>query len=827
MKKKLMILGASILQLPAIRQAKRMGLDVIAVDMDANAIGFQEAGICTEIISTTDIPGVVSAAKRHKIDGIMTLASDMPMQTVAAVAEELHLAGIDRETAFCATNKHAMRERLRARGIPVPAFYYADSIATYREALAHFSKRCIVKPEDSSGSRGIFLLENVEDAALAEQAYIYSSSHSKSGGVLVEDYMCGPEVSVESLSVGGVCHVIQITDKQTTGAPYFVEVGHNQPSMLAEDIQDQIRKLAIAAVNAIGIRNSPAHTEIIITQSGPKIVELGARLGGDCITTHLVPISTGINMVEASIRLALGEEIEIPKTKNCGAAIRYFPQRKGVLQAIHGVDQAKQIAGIRQISIVKKAGSLVNTIHNSGDRIGFVIAEGTNVQQAVAVCEQAINHIEIQIIKPKLLLLQSYFRPERIASTHLFDDLFSAFLQSGYRLEIYAPYPTRGISKAERKNCIANQRHERLCNGDLEIHRFALFGEKKNSLQRAFRYLLCIIMQTVCGLRAKDCDALFISSTPPINGLMMAVLKRFKKYKIVYNLQDIFPDSLVHTGMTHEGSLLWKIGRWVENVTYRAADEIIVISEDFKKNIMAKGVPEEKIKVVYNWVDENTVVPVPRTENTLFEKFNLDPSKFYITYCGNIGYTQNMEMLVQVAKSLQAHTNIHFVLVGDGAFAPKLRELLETEQLQNVTMLPFQDYADISKVFSLGDAGLIISKKGVGSNSVPSKTWSIMSAERPVLASFDKGTELDHIITDNNCGICVDADDAETLKQAILYMAKSPDDLAKMGANGRAFILKNCTKEIGTKKIIQILRQVMQSEPSNKIENKQTEQLQR
>ena len=408
----------------------------------------------------------------------------------------------------------------------------------------------------------------------------------------------------------------------------------------------------------------------------------------------------------------------------------------------------------------------------------------------------------------KILRLASYCHPEQIASSHLAKDLQEAYEKAEIVCEIHTPTPCRGIDAETRKK-YKKIKYEELNGGYVQIHRYAMFKEPKNSILRAFRYTLCIIRGFFAGLGAKDVDVYYASSTPPINGLIMALLKKFKKYKIVYSLQDIFPDSLVNTGMTKKGSIIWKIGRWVENVTYNAADKIIVISEDFKKNIMEKGVPEEKIELVYNWVDENTVVHVDRENNPLFDKYGLDREKFYVCYSGNVGHTQNMEMLCDIAKDLESENpDIGFVIVGEGAFKPKLEEIIKEREIKNITLIPFQDYKDISCVFSLGDCGLIISKKGVGTNSVPSKTWSIMSASNPVLASFDKGSELDKIITETSCGICAEADDKEALKKAILDMYENKDQLQVLGANGRKFILKNLTKDVSTGKIINVLKGV-------------------
>ena len=289
-------------------------------------------------------------------------------------------------------------------------------------------------------------------------------------------------------------------------------------------------------------------------------------------------------------------------------------------------------------------------------------------------------------------------------------------------------------------------------------------------------------------------------------GATAALVKKINRKPLVYNLQDIFPDSLVGTGLAKKDGILWKIGRKIEDFTYRHADKIIVISEDFKRNIMAKGVPEDKIVVIYNWVDQNAVVEVPREENKLFDKYGLDRSKFYIEYSGNIGLTQNMDMLLEVIKELKdSHPDIGLVLVGEGAYKHQVEEIVKRDALTNVAMLPFQPYEDISHVFSLGDAGLVISKPGVGANSVPSKTWSIMSASRPVLANFDEN-ELKTIVEDHQCGIFTKAGDKEAFKQSILTLYNNRELCKEYGRNGRQFVMDNLTKEVGTQKYVDVIK---------------------
>ena len=406
----------------------------------------------------------------------------------------------------------------------------------------------------------------------------------------------------------------------------------------------------------------------------------------------------------------------------------------------------------------------------------------------------------------RVLHLPAYFYPEQVASSYLLDNMYQALTNERMTLIVYTPIPTRGITDELRKEYSVRKK-EIMYNGMMEVHRFSMFREGRNPIQRALRYVFCWCAQFWKGLRAKDIDLIYLASTPPIQGVLGGLLKKIKKVPFVYNLQDIFPDSLAGTGLAKKGGLLWKIGRVIENFTYRNADKIIVISEDFKRNIMAKGVPEEKIVVVYNWVDEEAVKHVPREENKLFDAYGLDRSKFYITYSGNIGLTQNMDMLLEVAKELETtEPDIQFVLIGEGAYKKRVQEIIAEKNIGNVTLLPFQPYEDISHVFSLGDAGLVISKPGVGENSVPSKTWSILSASRPVLANFDEN-ELKSIVAENECGIFTKAGDKEAFKQAILDLYHDRARCEQLGRNGREFILKNLTRAVGTQKYVEVIRE--------------------
>lgn len=396
----------------------------------------------------------------------------------------------------------------------------------------------------------------------------------------------------------------------------------------------------------------------------------------------------------------------------------------------------------------------------------------------------------------------SYYLPETAASLYITDNIVHACAENGVEVDLFTPTPTRSVPEGAKW-----ERDEQHVDGKLRIHRFHLYGEGKNPILRALRYLFGeLILLHKCLWT--DYDVAFIDSTPPIQGLKMPLIKWLKRKPTVYNAQDLFPDSLVNNGLTKKGSLIWKIGHIVEKITYKHADKIIVISEDFKQNIMAKGVPEEKIEVVYNWVDQNAVYEVPREQNKLFDAYGLDRSKFYVTYNGNIGLSQNMDMLLECAKALEANEDIHFVLVGNGAYLEEVKAIVAKRRIDNVHLLPFQPYEDISQVFSLGDVSLVISKPGTGAASVPSKTWSIMSASRPVLANFDEN-ELKTIIEKHECGIFTKAGDKVAFMDAILKMYRDRELCKKYGINGRQFVMDNLTKEVGTQKYVDLIKSVI------------------
>ena len=411
-----------------------------------------------------------------------------------------------------------------------------------------------------------------------------------------------------------------------------------------------------------------------------------------------------------------------------------------------------------------------------------------------------------------ILLLPPYFIPERMASSHLDHDRYNAFASEGWDMFLYTPVPTRGITNDVRLK-YKKIRKECLYDDKMHVHRFSMLPEKNGVILRAIRYVLCFIKQLWFGLRTKDVDVVYLVSTPPIQGLIGAVLKKIRKVPFVYNLQDVFPDSMVGAGMTKENSLLWKIGRKIENFTYRHADKIIVISEDFRQNLLRKGVPNHKIEVVYNWVDTDVVYPINQQDNILYEDLGLTrDNKFRVVYAGNFGLAQNIDVIIDAAEKLKQYSDIQFLLFGQGETYDSYKEEVAKKRLNNIVFHPLQSVDKVKYVYSIGNLGIVSCKPGIGKGAFPSKTWSILAAGVPVIANYDGDTDLQCVLTNNKLGMFSQSGNSNQMAEAILQMYKDPQLCREYGRNAREYVLKNVSREVSVKEYVRIIKEVINNE---------------
>jgi len=392
--KTILILSGGVSEIPAINCAKELGLNVVVVDRNENAPGFSVPGVIKEVNSIADKEAVLKIAQKHNVNGIVTFA-DPGVPAVAYVARKMGLEGLSEESATLGTNKVEMRKKLKEKGVPVPEFYYVKNKKEYQDAISHFPERCVVKAPDCAGSRGIYLVKDTSNFEETDYAYDYSMSFSGTGEILVEEYMQGQEICAETISHHGVCYVVQVTDQKAKQPPYFTDCGYSQPSMLDDLTVKRIREIAIDANLALGNVDGSSCTEMIVTKDGPKVVELGLRLAGDFMTTKMVPLSNGVNMAEAVIKIALGEPIDITPRFNKGSCVRYFmKERVGRIKEIVGVDEARRIKGVQAVEILKGVGEEATPLRKSADRLGLVIAQGETAKEAVEIAEKALGMID-------------------------------------------------------------------------------------------------------------------------------------------------------------------------------------------------------------------------------------------------------------------------------------------------------------------------------------------------------------------------------------------------------------------------------------------------
>ena len=336
-----------------------------------------------------------------------------------------------------------------------------------------------------------------------------------------------------------------------------------------------------------------------------------------------------------------------------------------------------------------------------------------------------------------------------------------------------------------------------------------LYREGKSFIGRAIRYILFSI-ECLWKSVTVPADFIFTGSGPPSQGVVVALAKKISGKKVVYNLQDIFPDSLVTSGICDENSVLMKIGYAMEKFTYKNVDLIITVSDDMEENIRRKGVPLEKIKVVRNWIDTDKVFPIEREKNFVFDKLGITREKFLVVYAGNIGKVQGIDVIVRAAEKLKENVDIQFIIIGNGSEEEEIKNMILKKELNNIAMFPLLESEWVSQVYSMADVCIISCKPGTGGSGMPSKTWTIMAAGTPIIASFDKGSEMEKIITEAKCGICTEAGNENTLVEAIEKMFFNKKDMKTMSYNAREYAVQHVSKEKAVQMYINCINDLLE-----------------
>jgi biotin carboxylase len=400
-KERILILGAGVMQKPALLIAREMGLETIAVDADAGApsVGLADR---FEQIDLKDQEGICALGRSLMADGglggIMTAGTDFSA-TVAWAAEKLELPGIPYERALDASDKERMRRRFKEAGIPSPEFVILKNPPGKKgEFSLPFPYPAVVKPVDNMGSRGCRRIDTFEEL---ERAVEEALKFSRSGRVIVEEYMDGPEFSVDALVYRDEITITGLADRHIFFPPYCIEMGHTMPTGVDHKTAESLLTVFRAAVRALGISHGAAKGDIKFTSRGPMIGEVAARLSGGYMSGWTYPYASGVFPTRGAILIALGKKPDrLEPAKNWTSAERAFISIPGKVRAVHGSHKAKAVPGIKDLFLRIGEGSRVIFPENNVTKCGNVISAAPSREEAVKAAEKAAAAVLIRLEAP-------------------------------------------------------------------------------------------------------------------------------------------------------------------------------------------------------------------------------------------------------------------------------------------------------------------------------------------------------------------------------------------------------------------------------------------
>jgi len=402
-----------------------------------------------------------------------------------------------------------------------------------------------------------------------------------------------------------------------------------------------------------------------------------------------------------------------------------------------------------------------------------------------------------------VLLVTQYFKPESFGSPIWIYQLAVDLINMGHQVTVltaFPNYPDRLIFEGYRGKFFMRERLD-----GVDVIRTYIYASPNKALwSRALNFGSFCVSAALGGLVAQKPDVIYCIMPPLPLGLSAEFLGLVKRTPVVVNVQDIYPDIAINLGFLR-GRVTIRFFQLMERLIYHLAEAVIVISEGFKKNLLAKGVPAQKIQIVSNWADPYFIRPGPK-DNPFRHRLNVG-DRFTVIYSGSISHNSSLESVIDAAELLQNEPFV-FVIVGGGALKSDLERRAKDKHLDNVFFLPFQPLEEYPQVLAAADMNLVSLNTKAATLSVPSKVFKMMASGRPILAITPTGNELHRLITEANCGMCVPPDEPLSVVEALRYAIVHRDDLDRMGANARCYLEEHFSREKCVKQIEAILVQV-------------------
>lgn len=412
----------------------------------------------------------------------------------------------------------------------------------------------------------------------------------------------------------------------------------------------------------------------------------------------------------------------------------------------------------------------------------------------------------------RILVLSLVFAPDGVSTSLIVSELAEDLVLHGHQVTVLTTEPHYNLDPEARAKQLLRRRwwglfYTSTYHG-IPVWHTAMRPKGNRSLGRVVDYLVFHAISIVLGIFAVGRQDVVFAVSPPLTiGLVGWVLALLKRVKLIYNVQELYPDIAIAVGVLREHSLVTKVLKGLERFIYKRSNALAVICQPFAESITAKQADPRKIHVIPNFVDIEFMQPGPK-DNSLAKELGLD-GKLVVLYAGNIGMTQSFDTILEVAKRMQHNADIAFLIVGDGARRSYLEDQVHQLQLPNVTLLPYQPRSRVPDIYATSDLCLVPLMAGTARTTLPSKLYTIMACGRPALVAVDEDSDIVHTVKNAQCGIAIKPDDPEALEHGIRQAFEHRETLRELGRNGREYAENHLSRSAVSEQYHKLIQQIV------------------